>query len=128
MIGGGGSTTTGVPLGASVSPVPVSESFHVAAMSPATISSVVEVLLATQAEELVHPLLGVRPRVDERVVGADRAGQELEHADPAELVADGLEHVGQRLARRVGRDLGDRVAGGDRHRAADPWGRARSRR
>ena len=62
-------TRTGVPLGASVSPVAVPDSLATAAMSPATAAAEVEVLAAAQGEQPVEPLVGPGAGVDQVVVG-----------------------------------------------------------
>ncbi len=63
-----------------------------------------QVLLAAQVEQPVQPFLGGRCRVDESIVAVHGAGQDLEQRDLTdELVGDGLEHVGHRGARGVGR-------------------------
>ena len=64
-------------------------------------------LLALLEEERAHPLLGVRARVDERLVGADRALEDAEEVDPAgERVGDRLEDEGGGLGAL---DVGDRA-------------------
>ena len=101
-----GSACTGLPFGASVSPVTVPDSFDAAARSPATTASTRLLLVAPDREQAVEPLVGAGAGVDEVVVGADRARQHLEQRDVAdELVGDGLEHERQRLPVGVGRDL-----------------------
>ena len=77
-------------------------------------------LLALLEEERAHPLLRVRARVDERLVGADRALEDAEEVDPAgERIGDRLEDEGGRLGaldvrdrarlRRRGHSLDDQV-------------------
>ena len=113
-------TTTGVPLGARVSPVAVSDSLGTATMSPAWASLDGLGLLAPQQLQDVEPLVGVGAGVGEHGVGADRPRQHPQQRDLADVgVGDRLEHLGQRLARRVAGHLGDRVAGAD----LDGWAR-----
>ena len=111
---GGAGTVTGVPFGASVSPVTVPLSLATAAMSPAGTSATSSVLLAAQGEQAVEPLVGAGAGVHQVVVGADGARQHLEQGDLAdERVGDGLEDLHQRLAGRVGGHDGRGVAGVD---------------
>ena len=89
--------------------------------------SAVDVLLAAEVEQAVQALLGTARRADEALVDGDRARQHLEQRDLAdELVGDRLEHVGQRLAGRVGADVdvdaAVAVAGGDARRAVGGGG------
>jgi hypothetical protein len=70
------------------------------------------VLGATEVEQPVHPFVGVRRHLDEVIVVADRARQDLEQRDLTDvLVGDRLEHVGEGLAVRIGVDV-DLVAAG----------------
>ena len=107
--GSGGSrrgTITGVPLGASVSPVRVSASLATAAMSPAGTSVSCSCSLprmvkrpCSRSSVPVRGLISVR-------VGPEGARQHLEERDLADVgVGDGLEDEGQRLAGGVGRHL-----------------------
>ena len=64
-------------------------------------------LVAPHREEAVQALVGAGAAVHQVVVGPHRARQHLEQRDVAdELVGDGLEDEGERLAVGVGRDLG----------------------
>ena len=94
-------------------------------MSPGPNSCGGNVLLALLVEQRAHPLLGVRARVDERLVGRDRALQDAEEVDPAgERVGDRLEDEGGRVGavdvvdrarlRRRGHALDDQVEEGVR--------------
>ena len=59
-----------------------------------------DVLLPLLEEQRAHALLRVRARVDERLVGPDRALEDAEEVDPAgERVGDRLEDEGGGLAR-----------------------------
>ena len=99
--GRGRAPRTGVPFGASVSPVAVPDSLATAAMSPATTAARSRCSLPAEGEQPVQALVGAGARVDEVVVGLDRARQHLEQRDLADVaVGDGLEHEGQRLRRR----------------------------
>ena len=76
----------------------------------------------------MQPLLGAARGVDHPVVDGHRPRQHLEQRHlPDELVGDGAEHVGQRLGRRVGRDvdLDGAVAAAGGHRPR-PVGRRRA--
>ena len=63
-------------------------------------------LASAHVEQRVQAFLRARGGVDEAVVDGDRARQDLEQRHLAdELVGDGLEHVAERLGRRVRRHL-----------------------
>jgi hypothetical protein len=65
-----------------------------------------DVLLPLLEEERAHPLLRVRARVDERLVGPDGALEDAEEVDPArEGIGDRLEDEGGRVGAL---DVGDR--------------------
>ena len=103
-----GSTSICVPRTASTSPVVVSLSFATAAMSPAGTSRDGVLLVAAHGRQLVQPLLGDGPSVQQRVVGLHGALQHLEQVDPPDVGVDQrLEH--ERGGRRFGRaDVGRR--------------------
>ena len=107
--GGGGSmpaTRTGVPFGASVSPVAVADSFATAAMSPAgtlvTGSCSLPRIANSACSRSSEPVRGF----DEVVVGLHGAGQHLEERELADVgVGDRLEDERERLAVRIGGHL-----------------------
>ena len=114
-------TRTGESFGASVDPVGVAASLATAARSPATTRLVGRCSRPRMWNSPCSRSSVPRGGVDQAVVDGDRAGQHLEQRDLAdELVGDGLEHVGERLARRVRRHLDvhrrGAAAGGDGRR------------
>ena len=106
-------TTTGVPLGARVSPVAVSASLATATMSPAGASVTgSSCSLPRRAEQAVQPLVGVGAGVDEDVSSGRMVPDSTLNSEilPDVGVGDGLEHPGQRLAAGIAGDLALGVA------------------
>ena len=86
--GGGAGTRTGVPRGASVSPVAVPVSLATAARSPAGTALDVDVVEAAQGEQTVQALVAAGAGVHEVIVGVDRARQHLEQRDLPDVAID----------------------------------------